>query len=340
MAFDWSALYGLILQMFTQPPAEGLPAANSPSTQFQGDWPPGSFDLDVANAWSPSNPTGDYGLLEDISTLVNPIPFAGAVYQPSQITVEEVYGLILSLGYGTSPQLAAAADLVAPTVTVSQGDVEASALARARAANDYAMAAAAANARKASGGRDSPMDDAVDEVPGRDDANVQKLKTLHERMKAAGQDTSTGPSAFDVLSTQAKTAFNLAARASLSGNSTYRPSYLQPSDFATTAAASNWLTLQTTLKTGGQTARCSLSLKRLDIVRPWFNGLLIGLPNWTMDGFAKGQLSTQQFPLLPLSMIVSRNLSIKTDDGATSIQLPGLNRLGWFSEPQQSIPPE
>ena len=75
-------------------------------------------------------------------------------------------------------------------------------------------------------------------------------------------------------------------------------------------------------------------------MRPWFNGLLIALPNWRMDGFPAGQLSVQQFPLLPLSIIVSRDLSVETTDGVTSIQLPGLHRLGWFSEPQKPLPPQ
>src|SRR5262245_29531275 len=139
MAFDWSALYGLILQMFTQPPAQGLPAANSPSTLFQGDWPPASFDLAVSKAWSPSNPGGDVGLMENISRLVNPVPVAGTGwYQPSQVMVEDVYGLILGRGHGTSPRPAVAAARAAPRVQLALSDIEASALEGARAAHDYA----------------------------------------------------------------------------------------------------------------------------------------------------------------------------------------------------------
>ena len=78
-----------------------------------------------------------------------------------------------------------------------------------------------------------------------------------------------------------------------------------------------------TVKTAnGQTARCSLGVLRVDLERPGFNGLPIALPNWTTDGFLGGQLSAQQFPLLPLSIIVSRDLSVETTDDVRRFRSP------------------
>ncbi len=360
MDVDAAALYQLyqqILQMFTEPPGQGLPPANSPSTQFQGDWPPASFDIDVAKAWSPSNPSGYMGLAENIATLVNPVPVVGSRYQPSLITVEQVYEMILDGGYGApgrQPERAAVparphADVdverpAAVNVEVSASDIELSVLAHARAANEYAMAVAVANARKASSSIEATRaalvaDDEQATPPDGMPASIGGLMLLHQRL-CATQHAVAPPTgtAFDQLHEKAKLVFDLTARASVTGPSTFHPSYLLPSDFAQSSAASRWVATQSTYKTAkGLVVHFSLSFLRLDIVRSWFNGLLIAMPNWKISGYAAGQL-TKLFPLLPTSMIVSRDLTVSID-GAPALQFSGLHRLGWFSEPQPPLPP-
>jgi hypothetical protein len=69
-----------------------------------------------------------------------------------------------------------------------------------------------------------------------------------------------------------------------------------------------------------QNLELSAELIAVNIMRPWFNPLLLGMTGWQIQGYQSGRISNGdslkpdgEYALIPMGFVVARNLSIKAD---------------------------
>jgi hypothetical protein len=119
----------------------------------------------------------------------------------------------------------------------------------------------------------------------------------------------------------------------------YHPSYLSPEDWTDKQSADDWNFLTIPIQVEGSRVNLSLKFSRVDITRPWFLMSVFDLPDWATRQEAgslsngKAQNNPGSFPLLPLSMIVAREIrAIAAADQTTLFQANGLQVLAWINK--------
>ncbi len=95
-----------IIECFTISAINGFDAALSTTNSYVHNlWPGQSLnEADFLNPWSPDKQTGSQLSIENISILVNQVPNIGSQYNPSGVTVEQAYELILMANYQQNNQ--------------------------------------------------------------------------------------------------------------------------------------------------------------------------------------------------------------------------------------------
>jgi len=125
----------------------------------------------------------------------------------------------------------------------------------------------------------------------------------------------------------------------------YHPSYLSPDNWAEMKVSADWPFITIPIQSGDSRIQLSLRFSRVDIIRPWFLMSLFELPDWEMPqgpgSLSNGEIEDNQgsFSLLPVSMIVTRDIKAVDDSGTTLFQVPGLQILAWVSQIMPFSPP-
>jgi hypothetical protein len=327
--------------------------------------------------WSPTNPSGKQAVTETLSRFVDPIPNFSSNYSPSGRKVEEEYSGVLGSArqFGGGPgqlptrgiQTASVvgarrrfasevSDRVETEVETPDGRViRTFALAQtAQSRNNldikYANQVAQLSTVRAIQQRSVP-------------AEGQDLHTevarLESNLLALGRARNSSQNALDGLQEaqlndefyvarafyKASNIFKISELSSLSNPGlNYHPSYLSPDTWTDKDSSSDWPFIKIPFDGGS----LSLTFSRVDIVRPWFLMSLFDLPDWQVSPGSGGPGSLSNgdtmnndgsFALLPVSMIVARDISAVDSSGATSFRAPGLQILAWVNKIMPYSPP-
>ena len=361
--------------------------------KFQFAWPPTVLvEKDYQNPWTASNPTGFMSATENISSLVNPIPYLQDVYAPSANTVESVYGDLILNATAVNPGQSLVSRGDPETTTFNLGTQKESnplniaietdsafihqTMEQERAVSvDIASQVIAARiAGKNAHERTGAIRVIKDKLPPNKWlkqynpayfnyllSNVQQIKTLPnavnptENLKIAQPDTagergltSEGPVPLIVkMLYNANQLFESTAVSNLDNpRISYHPSYINPNNFATPESAQEWPFFKTVIQdTNNNPVTIRMNYTRADIVRPWFTEYLLSMDGWKLQGQTAGWLSSGDpvsnrglFPLLPVSVILCRNLQITNDN--TSYIVAGLQIIAWCCKVTPKMAPQ
>jgi len=349
---------------------------------FSQSWPVQTLkESDYQNQWEPSNPTGSMLASENISRLVDPIPMLKENYTPSGNEAERVYQLILETNQPVedtlSIQSAALAgsnnmekeipawkwvDPVTPqgkkirTVVFEQYYME-----RLELEQKCANTEANFNANRLQYDLSDPEEKKEwEQISGklenelniaRENSRMYEMKTPGEmRMKVMGADrVNPVIRAFN----EAKDIFDKTAVASIIQPAlSYHVSYISPANFADPNSAQFWPDVKIKLpdtRNPKRGMRVLFKFCRVDILRPWFILYPLEMNGWKIQGEPPGWLSNGQpqnnpgiFPLLPLAMIVARDLCVKgmgENAGLTFYEAKGIQILAWINRVIPFMPP-
>ena len=366
-----------IRQLIQDSPFGGL---SSNEVFFSFSWPSQVLqDSIYQNPWTPSNPMGSMLATEYSATLADAVPLLNTYYAPSGDTVPDVYELVLN-GFtlpGTqpgSPQLrgsnAAPLSLaslllhdswlqVLPKLAIP-GQPNRQALtaptpayvqqlaAERQAANEHARQ----NAQRLQQGQ--PPQPQVVAAPAT--GNLLKFRAplpadVAGPASPARVMISSTASSLDTIFNKAKAVYLGTQLASLQNPQlTFHATDIYPANFADPEAAVSWpsITLSYPLsQPQPYTVAVSFQFCRVDIVRAWMLPYLFSLQGWGVQGLARGGLSsgsplvnTGVLPLLPVSLIMGRNLTVTSDSGQVLYSASGLQVLARVSKVQPLTPPQ
>jgi hypothetical protein len=129
---------------------------------------------------------------------------------------------------------------------------------------------------------------------------------------------------------------------------TFHATDIYPADFADPAAAAAWPVFSMTYQLTHpipQTVTVSFRFCRVDMVRAWMLPYLFNLQGWGMQGQVPGCLSTGSstsnagmFPLLPVSLIMGRDMTVVSQTGDIRYSSPGLQVLARVSKVLPAMP--
>lgn len=325
--FFQKQLENLLISGFSQGSFNGT---SGNDIQFLFSWPPEILNAkEYNNPWTANNPNGLMSSTENISRLVNPIPFISNQFTPSANTVEDVYGnLILSASITHQSDNS---DSIKPEVSQNfssfQGNSDISSTAvkpkttnikdklnlfqEREAIIELERKISIEIAQKIISG--NPSKKTIQSNQTALQSLVKQLSPIHEEASArflAGSINQINPSqnpsllkennlSNPDLSIVGKSFYNAKNQfettylsSTINPKSTYHPSYVIPNNFADEVAAKEWPVLSTILKDSKQQdIKVSFSYTRADISRPWFMGYLMSMGGWTLDGQSPGWLS-------------------------------------------------
>lgn len=331
---------------------------------FTFSWPMSPLqESDYQNPWSPINANGSMLAVENISGLVDSIPAIGKYFTPSGIHVSDVYETVVS-SYtfsASGPQvmrqgaaIPTAKDLSAldlsklgievlqaaspvGEVTVANTTTDAQQLQEAE--RQQANEAARLRAQKIS--QSGLITSASNTQP-----SLQAFKMPAEKSVQPNVLTlrDTGNSLATIF-TKAYAIFTNTRLASIKHPQLdFHASEIQPANFADANAAANWPAISLKYQVMAdnnvsENVSVSYAFCRVDINRPWMLTYLLSLQGWGIQGQRRGWLSAGTiennngvFPLLPVSLIVCRNLVIKSDSGSLNYNVPGLQVLAYINK--------
>ncbi len=308
--------------------------------KFIFSWPPEVLtDSDYINPWSASNPGGSMSSVENISTLVNPIPSCLDTYFPSGNTVEEVYGNIILLANPVfeEPDSNSIQEFTHTTnsVQIQKNKIQSPKILLYNLIDNpedrnTERILSLKIAQQIIGGKQqqkgSPdLEDTQRKLTViKEKLNFQTEHTLPiKQMSILPQlkktDTNESSIVARVLN-KANELFENTKVASLNNPKIiYHPSSVIPTNFALVSEAEGWGDVNTTIKDQkDQDVQISMKYTRADIIRPWFVSHLLWMNGWIIQGQQSGWLSTGDknnnnglFPLLTVSFILCRDLKIK-----------------------------
>lgn len=298
------------------------------SMKFLFSWPPEILDeTQYQNVWSVNNPGGLMSVVENISTLVNPIPYWQDIFFPSNNTVEGIYVNVI---LGARPVI---------------DEDPRSELYKSESGTEVHQV------KGKTVGRLQVIASLEKEEPDEDEERVSSLKSVGKILNSIGNGIQSLESIGNIKSEQkrlrpvasigksllkGKTQSVVRALAdanalvkkhetSNTGGSrtTYCPSSIRPVNFASPEAAESWPEVSVRTKTEkGEEVNISMKYMRADIERPWMLDYLLSMDGWKIEGQKSGWLSTGDdvvndgiFPLLPVSLILCRDLQIKSTNG-------------------------
>ncbi len=376
------AIFDIILAAYSQQPTDGLqPAFGSEKIFMIRVWPGQQIEgKEYGNAWSPTNSSGNQAATENLSILVDAIPILLGSYSRSGRTVEGTYDYVLDsamvflnesyLKNSTTALMKVNADIA------MRSDVEVAAKdgtkirtvtmnnvvsLKQKLEVDYANAVAHLNAVN------RLLYEWPNDVVERSllQTRVLKLKNIAKsawnKMRSVEPLTSSVTSDKHILEASFGSVANafveakaIFLRSRLASNKNpgiqYHPSYLSPEDWVSEEASKDWPEINIPIHLTGSSISLTLRFSRVDITRPWFLLSLFDLNGWKTD-LGAGSLSTGTiennqglFPLLPTSVIVTRNIEAKISDGTVVFQSKGLQILAWVCivmpySPPASTPP-
>jgi|GEM_PF-3785016 len=338
---------------------------------FTFSWPASVLEENnYMNPWSPSNATGSMLAVENISELVDTIPSIGKYYTPSGSNVSDVYGLILN-GYTLPTQSSgfkapASAFSMASDADMVVAEEKVPSLDEILKTNLDDLGVNVQKAKSPVG--DVVVANTTSETEAymlqeqkRSNELAQKNAELLSKGLSIPKKRSSPPAAFaaqaDSVSPAPRSSGSLAtifAKANAIYINTalasikypqlkFHPSDILPSNFADEGAASQWanISLQYRVTVDGiaQNVNVSYRFCRVDIVRAWMVSYLLSMQGWGIQGQPKGWLSTGNstnnpgvFPLMPVSMILCRNLVISSEAGDFEYNVDGLQVLAYISK--------
>ncbi|UCS95630.1 hypothetical protein KZP23_11725 [Echinicola marina] len=346
--FFQKQLENLLISGFSQGTFNGT---SGNEIQFLFSWPPEVLDdKQYINPWTANNPSGLMSSTENISRLVNPIPFINTHFTPSANTVEDVYGnLILS---------ASITDQSSSDQSTNQSFSTSEANLFSSRTISQAKTSSIKDKLSLNQERESIIElerkislEIADNIisgntsPKRIQSNQNTLRSLVKKLSPLQEEASSRflsgsikqinptkksslfrtPSFNKDLSIVGKSFYDARIQfdttslsSTLNPKTSYHPSYMIPNNFSDEAASKAWPSLSTTLKDSKQQdVKVSFSYTRADITRPWFMGYLMSMGGWTLKGQAPGWLSNGSkinnpgiFPLLTLSLLLCRNMKI------------------------------
>jgi hypothetical protein len=129
---------------------------------------------------------------------------------------------------------------------------------------------------------------------------------------------------------------------------TFHATDIYPGNFADPAAAAAWTVFNMTYQLAQpvvQTVRVSFRFCRVDMVRAWMIPFLFSMQGWGVQGQAPGWLSTGSrtnndgvFPLLPVSLIMGRDVVVTSQTDDIQYTSPGLQVLARVSKVLPTMP--
>lgn len=145
---------------------------------------------------------------------------------------------------------------------------------------------------------------------------------------------------------QAKKPFERSSLASLRDPSIkYHPSYATPDNWAEQNASGSWPSVVQPIQIENSSVNLSFKYLTVNIIRPWFMISLFDLPNWTLST-GPGSLSNGKtegnngsFPLLPLSIIMVRDIIAVDASGNNLYQDMGLQLVAFVNKVMPFSPP-
>jgi hypothetical protein len=323
---------------------------------FTFAWPMNPLqESDYMNAWSPVNTSGSMLVVENISALVDSIPALGQYYTPSGNNVSDVYEYIVT-SYTFNPsakQVQREGATAALTPDISTLDTSALGIEIVTANSPVGEVTVAST---------TPED-----LQAMDAERQQANEVARQRaMKIMQSGSSPAPAALKVQALKSaparpvpfREASNSLSSIFSKANAIYQntrlasirypqldfhASEIQPSNFADAGAASNWpsIELKWPVTLNGIVEQVNVSFKfcRVDIIRPWMITYLLSVEGWGIQSQRKGWLSTGTpqnnngiFPLLPVSLILCRDLVIKSDSGSLNYNVAGLQILAYINK--------
>jgi len=145
---------------------------------------------------------------------------------------------------------------------------------------------------------------------------------------------------------QARRLFETSSLASLRDPTIqYHPSYAIPDNWAGQNASGNWSSAVQPIQIDNSSVSLSLKYFSVSIIRPWFMLSLFDLPNWTLPSGAgslsNGKTDSNQgsFALLPVSIIMVRDIMAVDASGNTLYQDMGLKLLAFVNKVIPFSPP-
>jgi hypothetical protein len=145
---------------------------------------------------------------------------------------------------------------------------------------------------------------------------------------------------------QARRLFETSSLASLRDPSIqYHPSYAIPDNWAEQNASGNWSSVVQTIQVDNSSVKLSLKYLSVNIIRHWFMISLFDLPSWTLPSgvgsLSSGKIDSNQgsFPLLPLSIIMVRDIMAVDASGNTLYQDIELQLIAFVNKVMPFSPP-
>lgn len=300
--------------------------------KFLFSWPPEILnDEDYQNPWSSSNPKGLMSSVENISTLVDPIPAWNKSFLPSGSRIEEVYQIYILSARTASDASSATKKSLGKMPTKSFGIVS----------NGISPDSIGQPIIKPIdfGEANTDIIDAIEQIgtmtdEGRENERTvsleianrivenktgkiqainisdlqQKLSGIQLNIKKFDMNLGTteltssasivksmpcSSSVVDSVISMANQLFSNTKKASLNNPSiVYHPSSIIPSNFASDDDADGWASMNTEVKDeNSNNVKISLKYTRADIIRPWLVNSILNLYGWKVDGINSGFLS-------------------------------------------------
>ena len=145
---------------------------------------------------------------------------------------------------------------------------------------------------------------------------------------------------------QARRLFETSSLASLQDPAIrYHPSYAIPGNWAEQNASGGWPSVVQHIQIDNFSVNLSLKYLSVNIIRPWFMISLFDLPNWTLlseaGSLSSGKTDGNQgsFTLLPLSIIIVRDIMAVDTSGNTLYQDMGLQLIAFVNKVMPFSPP-
>jgi hypothetical protein len=145
---------------------------------------------------------------------------------------------------------------------------------------------------------------------------------------------------------QARRLFETSSLASLQDPAIrYHPSYAIPGNWAEQNASGGWPSVVQHIQIDNFSVNLSLKYLSVNIIRPWFMISLFDLPNWTLlseaGSLSSGETDGNQgsFTLLPLSIIIVRDIMAVDTSGNTLYQDMGLQLIAFVNKVMPFSPP-
>lgn len=300
--------------------------------KFLFSWPPEILnDEDYQNPWSSSNPKGLMSSVENISTLVDPIPAWNKSFLPSGSRIEEVYQIYILSARTASAESSASKKLLREAPIKSLG----------QASNGISTDSPGQPIIKQMnfGAANTDIIDAIEPIGTMTDEDRENERALSLEIANRIVENKTGKiqainisdlqqklsgiqlniknfdinletteiassasivksmpcssSVVDSVISMANQLFSNTRKASLNNPSIiYHPSSIIPSNFASDEDAGDWASMNTEVKDeNSNDVKISLKYTRADIVRPWLVNSILNLYGWKVDGINSGFLS-------------------------------------------------